>query len=98
MKLFILLTKVLWCIAVHGFTIVYIGFWWNTNILPNAHGIGGNLFQAVLVIIVFGLFAIDGYRKYYRGGQRLFFFMSSVSPLTLSLVGFVYGLYVTYAS
>lgn len=96
MKLFVLLTNVLWCIAVHGFTIVYIGFWWNTNILPNAHGVDGNLFQAVFAIIVFGLFAINDYRKYYNGGQRLYFMMSSISPMAFSLIGFVFGLYVVY--
>jgi hypothetical protein len=98
MKLFILLTNILWCIAVHGFTIVYIGFWWNTDILPNANSISGNLFQAIFAIIVFGLFAIDSYRKYFKGGQKLYFLMSSISPMVISLIGFVFGLYVVYLS
>lgn len=96
MKLFVLLTNVLWCIAVHGFMIVYVGFWWNPYILPNAHGVGGNLFQAVVAIIIYGLFAFDGYRKYYKGGRKLYFIMSSVSPIVLSLIGFIYGVYVVY--
>lgn len=98
MRLFILLTKTLWCIAVHGLTIIYIGFWWNMDVLPNAHGVGGNLFQALFAIIIFGLFAIDGYRKYYKAEEKVYFFMSSISPLVISLVGFIFGLYVVYLS
>jgi len=96
MKLLILATKILWCIAANGFMIVYVGLWWNTKLLPSAHGVEGNLFLAVLTIIVFGLFAIDGYRKYYIKGQKLYFSMSSISPLVFSLPGFIFGLYVVY--
>lgn len=98
MKIAVLATKIIFCIAIHGLLIVYVGLWWNTNVLPSANGIENNLFRAVLAIIVFSAFAVDGYRKYYKTGQKVYFFMSSISPLAISLIGFVYGLYVTYIS
>lgn len=96
MKLLIHAIEILWCIAAHGLMIVYVGLWWNLNLLPNADGVGGNLFRAVLVIIVFSVFAIDGYRKYFKGGQRIYFYMSSISPIVFSITGFIFGLFVTF--
>jgi len=96
MKIFALATKIIFSIAVHGLMIVYVGLWWNTKLLPSPNGIESNLFRAVLAIVVFGLFTIDGYRKYYKGGQKVFFLMSSISPLAFSLIGFIFGLYVIY--
>ena len=78
--------------------IVYVGLWWDISLLPNANGVRSNLFRAVLAIIIYGLFAIDGYRKFYKRGKKLYFFVSSVSPMVFSILGFVYGLYVIYLS
>ncbi len=96
MKLLSFVIEAIYCIAVHALLIVYVGLWWNTSFLPNASGIPGNLFQAVLAIVIYSLFAFDDYRKYYKKERKLRFYMTAVSPMAFSLPGFIYGLIVVY--
>ena len=96
MKILIIIVKFFFSLAVNGLMIVYVGLWWNLTLLPSPNGIESNLLRAVFLIFVFGLFSIDGYSKYYKRNEKIFYMFSSISPILLSMFGFVFGLYVTY--
>lgn len=85
------LVEWLYVIGVHGLVILYTGLWWNLDVLPNANGAQGNLLRAVGGIVVFGVFAIDGYRRLYKRGRKFYFYASAVSPLVCSLPLFLWG-------
>lgn len=92
MKFLDFVIEVIYCIAVNVFLAVYVGLWWNVSLLKNTRGSDGNLFQAVLILIVYCLFAFDDYRKYYKKGRKVRFCLTAVSPFAVSLPGFIYGL------
>ncbi|MBI2308172.1 MAG: hypothetical protein HYU78_12800 [Rhodocyclales bacterium] len=98
MKYFAFATEVIYCIAVHAILVVFVGLWWNTAVLSGDGNLESRLFRAIAFVAVFALFAVDSYRRQYRRGRKFLFFASSLSPLVVSLVGFFYGLCITWVS
>ena len=79
-------------------TVIWIAahaiLWWTGffTINPENRLLSGIFFLLLLIAFVYE----NGYKKYYRFGNKKYFYVIHVAPLCMAICGFIYGLWIVY--